>query len=52
MISQILISAVLAASPIKHTDTLFDFPKQDVIVRIEEVRKLNRKERRANKRRK
>lgn len=52
MISQILISAVLVASPIKHTDILLDFPMQDAIVRIEEVRKLNRRERRANKRRK
>lgn len=52
MISQILISAVLVASPIKHTDILLDFPKQDAIVRIEEVRKLNRRGRKANKRRK
>lgn len=52
MISQILISAVLAVSPIKHTDVLLDIPKQDAIVRIEEVRKLNRRERRTNKRRK
>lgn len=52
MISQILINAVLAVSPIKHTDVLLDIPKQDAIVRIEEVRKLNRRERRTNKRRK
>lgn len=52
MISQILINAVLVASPIKHTGIILDFPKQDAIVRIEEARKLNRRERRASKRRK
>lgn len=42
----------MTVSPIKHTDIPLDIPKQDAIVRIEEVRKLNRGERRTNKRRK
>lgn len=52
MLSQLLISAILTASPIKHTDIFLDIPKQDAIVRIEESRRLNRRERRASKRRK
>lgn len=50
MLSQLLISAVLIAAPVKHEDRLPNIPKQEAIIDIEQSRKLTRRERRDYKR--